>query len=43
MEMYSITSTPQIFVLGKDKKILAKYISDTKELDEFLRTKNHKK
>ncbi|HTA62222.1 MAG TPA: redoxin domain-containing protein [Bacteroidia bacterium] len=43
MEMYSITSTPQIFVLSKDKKILAKYISDTKELDEFLKTKNHKK
>jgi len=43
MEMYSITSTPQIFVLGKDKKILAKYIADTKELDDFLKPKNRKK
>ena len=43
METYSITSTPEIFVIDKDKKILAKYISDTKELDEFLRTKNSKK
>ncbi|HXD94603.1 MAG TPA: thioredoxin-like domain-containing protein, partial [Bacteroidia bacterium] len=43
METYSITSTPEIFVLSKDKKIMAKYISDTKELDEFLRSKNQKK
>lgn len=34
---YSVTSTPQIFVIGPDKKILAKYISDTQELDEFLK------
>jgi len=43
METYSISSTPEIFVIDKDKKILAKYISDTKELDEFLKTKNSKK
>ena len=43
MELYSITSTPQIFVIGKDKKILAKYIEDTQELDEFLTQKSAKK
>ena len=37
METYSISSTPQIFVLDKDKKIIAKYISDTQELSDFLR------
>ena len=42
METYSISSTPQIFVLDKDERIIAKYISDTKELDEFLRSKKLK-
>lgn len=37
--LYSITSTPSIFVISKDKKILAKYIDDTQGLEEFLRTK----
>ncbi|HWY38613.1 MAG TPA: redoxin domain-containing protein, partial [Bacteroidia bacterium] len=35
---YSLVSTPEIFVIDKHKKILAKYLSDTKELDEFLRS-----
>lgn len=35
---YNIFSTPEIFVIDKDKKILAKYLSDTKELEEFLKT-----
>lgn len=43
METYSITSTPEIFIISKDKKIMAKYISDTKELDEFLKSKNPQK
>ena len=33
---YNIFSTPEIFVIDKNKKILAKYLSDTKELSEFL-------
>jgi thiol-disulfide isomerase/thioredoxin len=33
---YNIFSTPEIFVIDKNKKILAKYLSDTKELAEFL-------
>ncbi|MGZ3861883.1 MAG: redoxin domain-containing protein [Bacteroidia bacterium] len=35
---YNIFSTPEIFVIDKDRKILAKYLSDTKELEEFLKT-----
>lgn len=35
--IYSITATPQIFVIDKNKKILGKYIDDTKALDEFMR------
>jgi peroxiredoxin len=42
METYSISSTPQIFVISKDKKIMAKYISDTQELDKFLKAKKSK-
>jgi thiol-disulfide isomerase/thioredoxin len=42
METYSISSTPQIFVVNKGKKIMAKYISDTEELDTFLRSKKLK-
>ena len=38
LETYSISSTPQIFVIGKDKKIMAKYISDTEELDAFFKS-----
>ena len=34
--VYSITATPQIFVIDKDKKIIGKYIYDTKELEEFF-------
>lgn len=34
---YNLFSTPEIFVIDKDKKILAKYLSDTKELEEFLK------
>ncbi len=36
--IYNIFSTPEIFVIDKNKKILAKYLSDTKELEEFLKT-----
>ena len=35
---YNIFSTPEIFVIDKNKKILAKYLSDTKELEAFLKT-----
>ncbi len=38
--LYSITATPQIFIIDKNKKIVAKYIDDTKGLDEFF--KNYK-
>jgi peroxiredoxin len=34
---YSIISTPTIFVLDKNKKIIGKYIDDTKGLEEFVR------
>jgi thiol-disulfide isomerase/thioredoxin len=37
--IYSITATPQIFVIDKNKKILGKYIDDTKALDVFLRAR----
>jgi len=37
--LYSITATPQIFVLDKNKKIIAKYIDDTKGLEDFLKGK----
>jgi thiol-disulfide isomerase/thioredoxin len=33
---YNITSTPEIFVIDKDKKILAEYLDDVKQLDEFI-------
>ncbi len=33
---YSITATPQMFVIDKNKKIVAKYIDDTAALDELL-------
>jgi len=35
---YNIFSTPEIFVIDKNKKILAKYLSDTKELETFLKS-----
>ena len=34
--LYSVTATPQIFIIDKDKKIIAKYINDTEELVKFL-------
>ncbi len=40
IETYSISSTPQMFVLNKDKKIAAKYIADMQELNEFFKSKN---
>ena len=39
IETYSITGTPQIFVINKDKKIMAKYIADVQELSAFFKTK----
>lgn len=39
LEVYSITSTPQIFVVNKDKKIIAKYIADVQELNSFFKSK----
>ena len=39
MEIYSITGTPQIFIMNKDKVIMAKYIADMQELDEFFTSK----
>ena len=39
IETYSITGTPQIFVINKDKKIIAKYIADVQELSAFFKTK----
>ena len=39
MEVYSITGTPQIFVMNKNKVITAKYIADTQELDAFFKSK----
>jgi len=35
---YNIFTTPEIFVIDKNKKILAKYLSDTKELEAFLKS-----
>jgi len=35
--VYSITATPQIFVIDKNKKIIAKYIDDTKGLDDYIK------
>ncbi|HEX7413542.1 MAG TPA: thioredoxin-like domain-containing protein, partial [Bacteroidia bacterium] len=37
METYSIKGTPQIFVINKDKTIIAKYIADIQDLDEFFK------
>jgi hypothetical protein len=42
IETYSISSTPQFFVIGKDKKIMAKYILDTEELNTFFKSKKTK-
>jgi thiol-disulfide isomerase/thioredoxin len=39
---YNIFSTPEIFVISKDKKILAKYLNDAKELEAFIKTVNAK-
>ncbi len=38
--IYSVTATPQIFVIDKDKKIIGKYINDTEELQLFLYGEN---
>ena len=35
--IYSVVSTPTIFVLDKDKKIIGKYIDDTKALEAFVK------
>ena len=43
IETYSITGTPQIFVINKDKVITAKYIADMQELDEFFKSKKKTK
>ncbi len=37
INLYNINTTPEIFVIDKNKKILAKYLNDTKELEEFLK------
>ena len=42
LELYSIYSTPQMFVLNKDKKIVAKYISDIEGLDAVFKSKKTK-
>lgn len=34
---YSVISTPAIFIIDKNKKIVGKYIDDTKGLEEFFR------
>ena len=39
IETYSISSTPQIFVINSEKIIMAKYIEDTAELDAFFKHK----
>jgi hypothetical protein len=41
-KLYDILSTPRIFLLDKDKKIIAKYIS-AKQLDELLNRSIYKK
>jgi len=41
-KLYDILSTPRIFLLDKDKKIVAKYIS-AKQLDELLNRSIYKK
>ena len=43
VETYSITGTPQIFVMNKNKIITAKYIADIQELDEFFKPKQKTK
>lgn len=37
IQNYGINHTPEYFVIGKDKKIRAKYIASTKALESFLK------
>ncbi len=39
LQTYSISGTPQIFVINKEKKIVAKYMADIQELNAFFKDK----